>query len=186
MGRLIGYARVSSMSQELSLQIDALENAGCVRIFEDKASGAKSVRKGLEDCLSSLKEGDTLVIWRLDRLGRSLQHLVSLVTELKDRGIGLKSIQDGSLDTTSANGELIFGIFASIAQFERRLISERTHAGLAAARARGKKGGRKPISADDSKVKLARLMYADSSHSVKDICETLGISRATFYRYIQT
>lgn len=184
MGRLIGYARVSSEGQDLSLQIDALENAGCIRIFEDKVSGSKSARKGLDECLSSLKEGDTLVIWRLDRLGRSLQHLVSLMTELKERGIGLKSIQDGSFDT-SANSELLYGIFASIAQFERRLISERTHAGLVSARARGRKGGRKPISADDSKVKLARLIHADPSHSIKDICATLNISRDTFYRYIQ-
>ncbi len=185
MGKLIGYVRVSTNDQEPALQIDALVNAGCVRIFEDKASGAKSDRKGLDDCLSSLKKGDTLVIWRLDRLGRSLQHLVSLVTELNDRGIKLKSIQDGAIDTTTANGELIFGIFASMAQFERRLIIERTHAGLAAARARGKKGGRKPISADDSKVKAARLMHADPNHSIKEICTTLSISRATFYRYIQ-
>ena len=185
MGRLIGYARVSTADQDLSLQIDALESAGCIRIFEDKISGTKSVRKGLDECLSSLRKGDTLVIWRLDRLGRSLQHLVSLVSELKEKGIGLKSVQDGSFDTTSANGELIFGIFATIAQFERTLMSERTHAGLASARARGKRGGRKPISADDTKVKLARLMHDDPSHSIKEICSTLDISRATFYRYIQ-
>jgi DNA invertase Pin-like site-specific DNA recombinase len=185
MSRLIGYARVSTEEQNLSLQIDSLENAGCIRIFEDKVSGVKRVRKGLDECMSSLKEGDTLVIWRLDRLGRSLQHLVTLVTDLKERGISIKSIQDGAIDTTTANGELLFGIFATLAQFERRLISERTLSGLASARARGKKGGRKPISADDSKVKAARLMHANPDHSIKEICATLSISRATFYRYIQ-
>jgi DNA invertase Pin-like site-specific DNA recombinase len=185
MGRLIGYARVSTREQDLALQIDALVAAGCVRIFEDKVSGAKSVRNGLEDCLSSLQDGDTLIIWRLDRLGRSLQHLVKVVTDLKDKGISLRSIQDGVIDTTTANGGLIFNIFAAIAEFERELISERTHAGLAAARIRGKKGGRRPVSKDDTKVKLARLMRTDPNHSVKEICSTLDISRATFYRYIQ-
>jgi DNA invertase Pin-like site-specific DNA recombinase len=185
MSRLIGYARVSTQEQDLALQIDALEKAGCSRIFEDKATGAKSIRRGLEDCVAALTPGDTLIVWRLDRLGRSLQHLVSLVSELKEKGISLKSLQDGAIDTTTANGELIFNIFAAFAQFERELIRERTHAGLASARARGKKGGRKPISASDSKVKLARLMHADPNHSVKDICSTLSISRATYYRYIQ-
>lgn len=185
MSRLIGYARVSTKEQDLALQIDALEKAGCVRIFEDKVSGAKSVRKGLEDCLSSLKDGDTLIIWRLDRLGRSLQHLVTLVTDLRDKGVSLRSIQDGVIDTTTANGGLIFNIFAAIAEFERELISERTHAGLASARSRGKKGGRRPLQEDDTKVKLARLMHDDPNHSIKEICSTLDISRATFYRYIQ-
>ena len=185
MSRLIGYARVSTKDQDLALQIDALEKAGCVRIFEDKVSGAKSVRKGLEDCLSSLQDGDTLIIWRLDRLGRSLQHLVTLVTDLRDKGVSLRSIQDGVIDTTTANGGLIFNIFAAISEFERGLISERTHAGLAAARSRGKKGGRRPLQEDNTKVKLARLMHADPNHSVKEICTTLNISRATYYRYIK-
>jgi len=184
MGRQIGYARVSTGDQDLALQIDALEMAGCVRIFEDKVSGTKSVRKGLDECLAALREGDTLIVWRLDRLGRSFQHLVGLINELKDRGVGFRSIQDGAIDTTTASGELVFNIFAAMAQFERELIRERTRAGLAAARARGKKGGRRPVTSSDPKVKAAKAMYADPNHSIKEICETLKISRATFYRYL--
>lgn len=184
MSRQIGYARVSTGDQDLSLQIDALEKAGCVRIFEDKASGAKSARKGLDECLASLRQGDTLVVWRLDRLGRSFQHLVGLINDLKDRGIGFRSIKDGSIDTTTASGELVFNIFASMAQFERELIRERTRAGLAVARARGKHGGRRPITSSDPKVKAAKAMHADPDHSINEICKTLQISRATFYRYI--
>lgn len=184
MGRMIGYARVSTEDQDLALQIDALESAGCTRIFDDTISGAKSIRKGLDQCLSTLQDGDTLVVWRLDRLGRSMQHLVSVVTELKERGVSFKSIQDGAIDTSTASGELIFNIFASLAQFERELIRERTNAGLAAARARGKKGGRRPISPNDPKVRAARAMHEDSSNSIKEICHTLNVSRATLYRYI--
>ena len=185
MGKMLGYARVSTADQNLALQIDALEAVGCTRIFEDKISGAKSVRKGLDECLSKLQQGDTLVVWRLDRLGRSMQHLVAVVTDLKDRGISFKSVQDGAIDTSTASGELIFNVFASLAQFERELIRERTNAGLAAARARGKKGGRRSISQNDPKVKAARAMHADPDHSIKEICDTLNISRATLYRYLQ-
>lgn len=182
---LIGYARVSTQEQELQLQLDALEKAGCEsQIFVDKISGAKTQRPGLDECLTKLQTGDTLIVWRLDRLGRSMHHLVSLVEELRQKGIGFKSICDGAIDTTTASGELIFNIFSSLAQFERRLIQERTNAGLVAARARGKKGGRKKIATNDPKVLTAKKMHKDHGMSIGDICKTLKISRASFYRYI--
>jgi len=147
MSNLIGYARVSTQEQELQLQLDAFEKVGCAKnkIFVDKISGTKTERPGLDGCLAELKNGDTLVVWRLDRLGCSMHHLVLLVEGLRKKGIGFKSICDGSIDTTTASGELIFNIFSSLAQFERRLIQERTKAGLEAARSRGKKGGHKKI-----------------------------------------
>jgi len=143
-GTLYGYARVSTGDQDLALQLDALKNEGCddKHVFTDKISGATSQRVGLDACLSQLKNGDTLLVWRLDRLGRSMSHLVSLVEELRQRGIGFRSICDGAINTTTTSGELVFNIFSSLAQFERRLIQERTRAGLEAARARGKTGGR--------------------------------------------
>lgn len=185
-GRLIGYARVSTNDQELDLQIDALKQAGCSDslIFTDKLGGAKSERPGLDLCLNNLKEGDTLLVWRLDRLGRSMPHLVSMIEQLKGKNIGFKSICDGAIDTTTASGELIFNIFSSLAQFERRLIQERTKAGLAAARARGRKGGRKKIQVENAKVRMTKKMNEDKSMSINEICSTLRISRATFYRYI--
>ena len=149
MGRLIGYARVSTADQDLQLQLDALKETGCDEIFEDKASGARTKRPGLDACVAALKSGDTLIVWRLDRLGRSMPHLVGLVEELLGKGIGFRSLLDGAIDTTTASGELMFHIFSSLAQFERRLIQERTQAGLAAARARGRLGGRRPVRADD-------------------------------------
>lgn len=184
--RLIGYARVSTNGQELTLQLDALAKAGCAKklIFVDKVSGAKAARPGLDACLTGLKEGDTLVVWRLDRLGRSVRHLIDLVEQLRQRKVGFKSLCDGAIDTTTASGELIFHIFTALAQFERRLIQERTRAGLEAARARGRKGGRKPIAADDPRVQTAKKMHADKTMPIADICETLRISRATFYRYL--
>lgn len=186
MSKLIGYARVSTQEQELQLQLDALEKAGCDlnHIFVDKISGAKTERPGLNKCLAEIKAGDTLIIWRLDRLGRSMHHLVLLVEELRQKGIGFKSICDGSIDTTTASGELIFNIFSSLAQFERRLIQERTKAGLDAARSRGKKGGRKKIENTNPKVLMAKKMHKDHGMSIADICQTLKISRAGFYRYI--
>ena len=186
MTQLIGYARVSSTQQELQLQLDALEKAGCSKdkIFVDKISGAKSQRPGLDKCLSELEKGDTLVVWRLDRLGRSMHHLVSLVEDLRQKGIGFKSICDGVIDTTTASGELIFNIFSSLAQFERRLIQERTRAGLEAARSRGRSGGRKKIQSSDPKVLTAKKMHKNHGMSINDICQTLKISRASFYRYI--
>ena len=184
MGRLIGYARVSTSDQDLQLQLDALNGAGCVDIFRDKASGVRASRPGLDKCIEALKPGDTLVVWRLDRLGRSMPHLVSLVEELLGKDIGFRSLQDGAIDTTTASGELMFNIFSSLAQFERSLIQERTHAGLAAARARGRLGGRKPIRADDPRVVTAKRLHKDRSLSIDHICSTLGISRPTFYRYL--
>ncbi len=186
MSKLVGYARVSTQEQELQLQLDALEKAGCDLnyIFVDKISGAKTERPGLNKCLAEIKAGDTLIVWRLDRLGHSMHHLVLLVEELRQKGIGFKSICDGSIYTTTASGELIFNIFSSLAQFERRLIQERTKAGLDAARSRGKKGGRKKIENTNPKVLMAKKMHKDHGMSISDICQTLKISRAGFYRYI--
>lgn len=185
--RLLGYARVSTTAQDLQLQLDALERAGCERqwIYTDKASGSKTDRPGLNKCLKELKQGDTLMIWRLDRLGRSIGHLVSLVEDLKQRGVGFKSICDGAIDTTTASGELVFNMFSSLAQFERRLIQERTCAGLAVARSRGRIGGRKPIAQKDPRVQIAKSMHADKKLAIEDICKTLKISRATLYRYVE-
>lgn len=186
MSRLIGYARVSRNEQELNLQLDALEKAGCKKdqIFIDKISGAKAERPGLEKCLAEIQPGDTLLVWRLDRLGRSMPHLVSLIEDLRSKKIGFKSICDGAIDTTTASGELIFNIFSSLAQFERRLIQERTKAGLDAARARGRQGGRKRIENTNPKVVMAKNMHKDHGMSIDDICRTLKISRASYYRYL--
>jgi len=147
MSRIVGYARVSTQEQDVQLQMDALEKAGCSKndIFSDCISGAKTQRPGLEKCLEQLQTGDVLLVWRLDRLGRSMVHLIKLVEDLGKKGIGFRSLCDGVIDTTTASGELIFNIFSSLAQFERRLIQERTRAGLDSARARGRKGGRKNI-----------------------------------------
>ncbi len=184
MGRYIGYARVSTDGQELDLQIRDLKAAGCEPIFTDKVSGTKNERPGLDGCLKTLQTEDTLVVWRLDRLGRSMQHLVSVVTELKNRGVGFRSLRDGAIDTTTASGELVFNIFAALAQFEAELIRERTRAGLLAARARGRNGGRKPISPRDPRIRMAKRMHQDPGLTVAEICLSLKISRATFYRYI--
>ena len=186
MPNLIGYARVSRETQDLQLQLDAIEKAGCKKdkIFVDKISGAKHERPGLDKCLAELKSGDTLIVWRLDRLGRSMQHLISLIEDLKQKNISFKSICDGVIDTTSASGELIFNIFSSLAQFERRLIQERTKAGLDAARVRGRNGGRKKIESNNPKVLTAKKMHKNHGMSINDICATLKISRASFYRYI--
>jgi len=185
-GRLIGYARVSTNGQELDLQLDALKKAGCKKnlTFTDKISGAKSDRPGLDACLKELKEGDTLIVWRLDRLGRNMHHLIALVAQLKEKSVGFRSICENHINTTSPTGELVFHIFSSLAQFERRLIQERTKAGLSAARARGRMGGRRPIQSDNPKVKTAKMMIKDKSMSIADICSSLRISRATLYRYI--
>ena len=182
-GKLIGYARVSTGDQDLKLQLDALKTAGCrdVDIYTNKASGARASRPGLDVCVAALEPGDTLVVWRLDR---SMQHLVGLVEELLGKGIGFRSLQDGVIDTTTASGELMFNIFSSLAQFERRLIQERTQAGLAVARARGRLGDRRPISPDDPRVVTAKRLHKDRSLSIDQICKTLGISRPTFYRYL--
>src|SRR5919199_3217817 len=177
----IGYARVSTEDQNLNLQRDALEKAGCEEIYTDQVSGTKARRPGLEQALSHLRAGDTLVVWRLDRLGRSLRHLIDTVTELQERGIGFKSLTE-SIDTTTSGGKLIFHIFGALAEFEREIIRERTNAGLASARARGRHGGPKH-KLTPKQVAIARQLW-DSHTPVKEICQTLGISRATFYRYV--
>lgn len=188
MAKLIGYARVSDDDQNLDLQIDALLNAGVKKqhLFYDEVTGAKHDRPGLTECLSLLEAGDSLLVWRIDRLGRSMPHLVSVVEELRQRGVGFKSICDGAIDTTTASGELIFNIFSSLAQFERRLIQERTNAGLKSARARGRLGGRPRVDKDSPKIRLARKMHSDKSVPIDDICASLKISRATLYRYLQS
>jgi len=185
--RCFGYARVSTDDQDLSLQIDALIRFGIDAddIFTDKISGAKEDRPGLSKCLNTLQAGDTLVVWRLDRLGRSMRHLVTLIEELREQNIGFKSISDGAIDMTSASGEMIFNFFAALAQFERRLIQERTKAGLAAAHARGRKGGRRKMSPDQPRIALAQKLYEDKSISLDDICETLKVSRSTLYHYVR-
>ena len=179
---LIGYARVSTADQNMHLQKDALTAAGCAQICEDTLSGAKAARPGLEKALGMLREGDTLVVWKLDRLGRSLKHLIESVQALDSRGIGLKSLQD-NIDTTTPGGKLLFHILGSLAEFERDLVRERTNAGLAAARARGRKGGR-PKGSSIKKQEAALALRQDPKRSVKEICEMLGISQATFYRYV--
>lgn len=186
-GRMVGYARVSTIEQELELQLDALRQAGVSGklIFTDKASGAKTERPGLERCLAELRDGDTLLVWRLDRLGRSMIHLVETISELRERGVGFQSLSDGVIDTTSPSGELVFMIFSALAQFERRLIQERTNAGLAVARARGRKGGRPKSSPSDPKVRAAIEMHRNAALSVPQICRSLQISRASFYRYLK-
>ena len=186
MGHLIGYARVSTAAQDLSLQLEALHHAGCrdAWIFRDTASGARTARPGLEACFQALAPGDTLVVWRLDRLGRSMTHLVSVIEVLLGRQVGFRARCDGAIDTTTASGELVFHIFSALAQFERRLIQERTRAGLAAARARGKHGGRTPRHADEPQVRTAYTMYIDQRLTIAEICQTLRISQATFYRYV--
>ena len=180
---LIGYARVSTHDQNLDLQKDALEKAGCEKIHVEKASGKSSNRPELGKVMDYLREGDTLVVWRLDRLGRSMKHLIELVTEMEERGIGFRSLTE-AMDTTTSGGKLIFHIFGALAEFERNLIQERTQAGLAAARARGRKGGRPPA-LDESKRKMAIKLYNSREHSVEEICQTMGISRPTLYNYLR-
>jgi DNA invertase Pin-like site-specific DNA recombinase len=181
---LIGYARISTHEQTLALQQDALNKLGCNKIFTDAASGAKTERIGLEEALSYVRKGDTLVVWRLDRLGRSLPHLISTMTDLEGRGIGFKSLTE-NIDTTTSGGKLIFHIFGALAEFERNLISERTTAGLTAARARGRIGGR-PKALTQRQIQIAQSLYDDPKNSIQDICRTLKISKTTLYRYVNT
>lgn len=178
----VGYARVSTHEQNLSLQIDELKKIGCTKIFTDKISGAKSERPGLQKALDFMRAGDSLVVWRLDRLGRSLKHLIEIITRFEERKIGFSSLQE-SIDTTTSGGKLIFHIFGALAEFERNLIRERTKAGLAAARARGRNGGR-PRVLDEKKIQLAKNLYESRKHPVIEICETLSISKSTFYNYL--
>ena len=182
---LVGYARISTNDQNLNLQKDALKVVGCERLFTDIASGAKTERPGLTEALKQCRSGDTLVVWKLDRLGRSLPHLVDTVRDLLARGIGFKSLQE-NIDTTTSGGKLIFHLFASLAEFERDLIRERTNAGLAAARARGRKGGRPRGVMDERKQKAALALKNDPSRSVSEICQILGICRNTYYKYVSS
>lgn len=182
----IGYARVSTKDQNLSLQRDALEKEGCKVIYEEKMSGAKAERPELRKMIDQLREDDVIVIWKLDRLGRSLGDLVNLVREIEGKGAGLKSLND-SIDTTTAQGKLTFHIFASLAEFERDMISERTKAGLEAAKARGRKGGRPnglSKKAQDKAI-LAEILYKENQLSISQICIHLNIARSTFYKYLR-
>jgi DNA invertase Pin-like site-specific DNA recombinase len=180
---LIGYARISTLDQTLNLQQDALAKAGCHKIFTDTISGAKAERPGLDKALQYIRSGDTLVVWRLDRLGRSLPHLIATITALQEKQIGFKSITE-NIDTTTSGGKLIFHIFGALAEFERDIIKERTLAGLLAARARGRTGGRPKVLARNKKA-MAQALYNDPTNSIAEICRTLNISRATLYRYIK-
>ena len=182
----IGYARVSTRDQNLELQLDALNQAGCEVIYQEKASGALATRPALEKLLSQLRKGDTLYIYKLDRLGRSLKNLLDLVADLQGRGVDLVSLTD-AINTASAQGRLVLNLFASLAEFERELIRERTHAGLAAARARGRIGGRRPgLSPEAERTAIvAATLYQEQRLSVRDIAASLRISRATLYKYLR-
>lgn len=178
----IGYARVSTQDQNLALQHDALATAQCERIFEDMASGAKADRPGLLEALSHLRKGDTLVVWKLDRLGRSLKNLIEVTQDLEKKGIGLQSLQE-QIDTTTPGGKLVFHVFGALAEFERDLVRERTNAGLMAARARGRVGGRKPVLTGQKAV-TALALYNSRTVPVDEICKTLGVSRTSLYRLV--
>lgn len=178
----IGYARVSTDDQNLDLQRDALTRAGCSSIYEETASGKSSTRPELEHCLRALRAGDTLVAWRLDRLGRSLSDLVKIVAELEHRGVGFESLQE-KIETGSASGKLQFHVFAALAEFERNLIRERTRAGLAAARARGRKGGRKPA-LDAKQIREIKALLRDPDIQVGDVAKRYGVSRTTIYKHV--
>ena len=183
---LVGYARVSTEEQNLDLQRDELTKAGCAKLFHDEMSGAKRERPGLSEALAFMRPGDTLVVWRLDRLGRSLKDLIQRVEELQARQIGFRSLHE-SIDTTSPGGKFQFHVFSALAEFERDLIRERTQAGLPAARARGRLGGHPRAQALDSpkKMAVAQALYQDKNHTIVDICQTLHVSRSTLYRYLR-
>ena len=177
---LVGYARVSTEDQTVAPQTDALTAAGCERLFTDIASGTRTARVGLEQALAFCRLGDTLVVWKLDRLGRSMSHLIETIRTLDQRGIGFHSLTE-HIDTTTAGGRLIFHIFGALAEFERDLMRERTRVGLQAARARGRKGGRPAVSRETQA--MAQALLADKRLSVKQICERLGIAKSTLYKY---
>lgn len=179
---LIGYARVSTLEQSANLQNDALEKAGCEKIFVDKISGASKERPALDKAKEILRRGDTLVVWRLDRLGRSLRDLIDWMSYLEQEGVALKSLQE-AIDTSTSTGRLVFHIFAALAEFERNLIRERTNAGLEAARARGRKGGR-PVKLNQAKRDMAIQLYQAKQHTIKEICGLAKISKPTLYKYL--
>ena len=176
----IGYARVSTGDQNLDMQVDALNKIECDKIFTDKMSGARSDRPGLEEAMKFMREGDTLIVWRLDRLGRSLQHLIKVINDLNENGKFFMSLQE-NIDSKSTGGKLIFHIFAALAEFERDLIRERTKAGILAARARGRIGGR-PRKMTAKKIEWAKKLMEDHSNSISEICKMLRISKSTLYR----
>lgn len=178
----IGYARVSTADQHLRMQEDALRNAGCEEIYSDVISGVKSQRPGLDKALDYLREGDTLSVWKLDRLGRSIQHLIQTITALQSRNISFKSLQE-NIDTTTSGGKLIFHMFSALAEFERDLIQERTQAGLKAARISGKMGGR-PSLLDTRQINRMIEMYDEQKNTVAEICKIYNISRPSFYNYL--
>jgi len=182
MNQRIGYARVSTDDQHLDLQRDALARAGCGAIYEEAVSGKSAARPELEQCRNALRAGDTLVVWRLDRLGRSLPDLVQIVADLELQGVGFESLTE-KIETDSAAGKLVFHVFAALAEFERGLIRERTQAGLVAARARGRSGGRKP-KLDDRQVREIKALLRDPSMQVADVARRYGVSRTTLYKYV--
>jgi len=182
MGDLLGYARVSTLEQNSTLQTDALKEAGCYRVFTDRASGALDERPEFVRLVDQARPGDTVVVSRLDRLGRSLRHLIDTVNELAERQVGFRSLTE-SIDTTTSGGKLVFHIFGALAEFERELIRERRQAGLAAARARGRHGGR-PLVMSPDKVATARRMYEAKEFTIEAIAQVLGVSRASIYRHL--
>lgn len=179
MTTLIGYARVSTPDQNVAMQVEALEKAGCHRVFTDVASGAKASRPGLDEALAYLRQGDTLVVWKLDRLGRSLPHLVQTVDELRDRGVSFRSLNDAGIDTTTRNGKLLFNLFATLAEFERDLIRDRTKAGLASAAARGRHGGRKPVITPAKLEKAQKLMA--KGLTVREAAAAIKVGKTALY-----
>lgn len=183
-GELLGYSRISTVEQNSRLQTDALKAAGCYRVFTDTASGALDERRELAKLFDQARPGDTVVVWRLDRLGRSLRHLIDTVNALSERKVGFRSLTE-NIDTTTSGGKLVFHIFGALAEFERELIRERTQAGLAAARARGRNGGRPTVMPPD-KVATARQMYDSKEYTVEAIAAVLGVSRASIYRHLAT
>lgn len=182
----IGYARVSTKDQNLNLQKDALKKVGCKKIYSEQVSGAKIERKQLDEMIKQVRKGDIIIVWKLDRLGRSLRDLVNLISKFQEMEVGFKSLQD-SIDTTTPTGKLTFHLFAALAEFEREIISERTKAGLKSARARGRLGGRpKGLSKQaQNKARLAESLYKEKELSIKEICDYLSISKPTLYRYLR-
>ena len=179
----IGYARVSTEDQNLDMQIDALKEAKCDHIYEEKISGKVNDRPALDKALNFMRKGDTLVVWKLDRLGRSLRHLIEVINDLMDDGMYFMSLQE-NIDTTSTSGKLIFHIFAALAEFEREIISERTKGGLNAARARGRFGGR-PKKLNEEQAQMVKKMWKDHTISIEEICRSFDISRSTLYLYLK-
>ncbi len=182
-GHNLGYARISTADQDPQLQLDALALENCLKVYTDTATGTKADRPQWNLCLSDLRPGDTLIIWKIDRLGRNLRDLIDIVTTLAERGVGVRSLTNGVVDTTSAHGKLVFGMFALMAEYEAALIKERTQAGLAAARARGRKGGRKPKMTSEL-IGKAQRMYDARGFTMAEIAESCSVTPMTIYRNI--